>query len=106
MGYTINITQNIGETMKVHTAVVRWIQSHDCDFVVATTRDRLEEEVVKVIIPVLKWYTDDCDEIRECRDYGDLLEWGWDTESFEVITNSQVEIKSDRHLLTYIMNEL
>jgi len=92
--------------MKVHTAVVRWIQSHDCDFVVATTRDRLEEEVVKVIIPVLKWYTDDCDEIRECRDYGDLLEWGWDTESFEVITNSQVEIKSDRHLLTYIMNEL
>lgn len=92
--------------MKVHTAVVRWIQSHDCDFVVATTRDRLEEEVVKAIIPVLRYYVDDEDEIRECRDYGDLLEWGWDTESFEVITNSQVEIKSDRHLLTYIMNEL
>ena len=92
--------------MKVHTAVVRWIQSHDCDFVVATTRDRLKEEVVKVIIPVLRYYTDDEDEIRECRDYGDLIEWGWDTESFEVITNSQVEIKSDRHLLTYIMDEL
>ena len=106
MGYTINITQNIGETMKVHTAVVRWIQSDECDFVVATTRDRLEEEVVKAIIPVLRYYVDDEDEIRECRDYGDLLEWGWDTESFEVITNSQVEIKSDRHLLTYIMNEL
>ena len=92
--------------MKVHTAVVRWIQSHDCDFVVATTRDRLEEEVVKAIVPVLKWYTDDEDEIRECRDYGDLIEWGWDTESFEVITNSQVEIKSDRHILTHIMEEL
>jgi len=92
--------------MKVHTAVVRWIQSHDCDFVVATTRDRLEEEVVKAIVPVLKWYTDDEDEIRECRDYGDLIEWGWDTESFEVITNSQVEIKSNRHILTHIMEEL
>lgn len=92
--------------MKVHTAVVRWIQSHDCDFVVATTRDRLEEEVVKAIIPVLRYYVDDEDEIRNSRDYGDLIEWGYDTESFEVITNSQVEIKSDRHLLTYIMNEL
>ena len=106
MGYTINITQNIGETMKVHTAVVRWMQSHDCDFVVATTRDRLEEEVVKAIIPVLRYYVDDEDEIRNSRDYGDLIEWGYDTESFEVITNSQVEIKSDRHLLTYIMDEL
>ena len=106
MGYTINITQNIGETMKVHTAVLRWIQSHDCDFVVATTRDRLEEEVVKAIIPALRYYTDDEDEIRECRDYGELVEWGWDTESFEIITNSQVEIKSDRHILTHIMEEL
>ena len=92
--------------MKVHTAVVRWIQSHDCDFVVATTRDRLEEEVVKVIIPILRYYTDDEDEIRECRDFGDLQEWGWDTESFEVITNSYVEIKSDKHILTHIMEEL
>ena len=92
--------------MKVHTAVVRWMQSHDCDFVVATTRDRLEEEVVKAIVPVLKWYTDDCDEIRKCRDYGDLLDWGWDTESFEVITNSQVEIKSDRPLLIEVLEEL
>ena len=92
--------------MKVHTAVVRWIQSHDCDFVVATTRDRLEEEVVKTIIPVLRYYTDDEDEIRKCRDYGELVEWGWDTESFEVITNSYVEIKSDKHILTHIMEEL
>jgi len=92
--------------MKVHTAVVRWVQSHDCDFVVATTRDRLEEEIVKAIVPVLRYYTDGEDEIRECRDYGDLLEWGWDTESFEVITNSNVEIKSDKHILTHIMEEL
>jgi len=92
--------------MKVHTAVVRWIQAHDCDFVVATTRDRLEEEVVKAIIPVLRYYTNAEDEIRECRDYGDLQEWGYDTESFEVITNSQVEIKSDRPLLIEVLEEL
>ena len=92
--------------MKVHTAVVRWIQSHDCDFVIATTRDRLEEEVVKVIIPVLRYYTDDCAEIRNSRDYGDLQEWGWDTESFEIITHSNIEIKTDKHILTHIMEEL
>ncbi len=92
--------------MKVHTAVVRWIQSHDCDFVVATTIDRLEEEIVKTIIPILRYYTEPEEQIRESRDYGELLEWGWDTESFEVITNSQVEIKSDKHILTHIMETL
>lgn len=92
--------------MKVHTAIVRWLFSGDVDFVVATSRDLLEEEVVKVIIPVLKWYTDDEDEIRKCRDYGDLLEWGWDTESFEVITHSNIEIKTDKHILTHILGEI
>lgn len=92
--------------MKVYTAVVRWMQSHDCDFVVATTRGRLEEEVVKAIIPVLRYYVDDEDEIRNSRDFDDLQEWGYDTESFEVITNSQVEIKSDRHLLTELLDAM
>jgi hypothetical protein len=92
--------------MKVHTAVVRWIQAHDCNFVVATTRDRLEEEVVKVIVPVLKYYVDDEEEIRNSRDFDDLQEWGYDTESFEVITNSQVEIKSDHPLLIEVLNAM
>ena len=92
--------------MKVHTAVVRWMQSHDYDFVIATSRDLLEEEVVKVIIPVLKWYTDDEDEIRKCRDFGDLQEWGWDTESFEVITHSNIEVKTDKHILTHVLGEI
>ena len=51
-------------------------------------------------------YVDDEDEIRNSRDFDDLQEWGYDTESFEVITNSQVEIKSDRHLLTELLDAM
>ena len=93
--------------MKVYVGKFRYIYDGDTDVIVATTRERIERELIRMA----EEYTEFLDEdekkslennpntFDEWNDIGSNNEW------FELLW-TLCEVKSDGHVLSYVMGEI
>ena len=93
--------------MKVYVGKMRYIYDGDTDVVVATTKERVEHELIKMA----ERYVDYLDEeekndlLNNDNSFKTWQELGWENEWFE-LQWQLCEVKSDGHVLKYAMETI
>ena len=91
--------------MKVYTGTFRRCSDGDIIIAVATTQERIERELMRLMTEYIEWVNDlgDSDEVPESFDR--LQEMGWDNEWYDVSWNC-TDLLSDEHILKYAMETI
>ena len=93
--------------MKVYVGKFRYIYDGDTDVIVATTQERIEQELVKMAEQYVEYL--DEDEIKSLQittnSFNEWNEIGCNNEWFE-LQWVQCEVKSDGHVLKYAMETI
>ena len=92
--------------MKVYVGTFRYIYDGDYDLVVATTKERMEKELVKLA----EWYVEylDEEEIESLKKANTFDEWndiGSNNEWFELLW-TRCDVLSDDHILKHAMETI
>ena len=91
--------------MKVYTGTFRYCNDGDIEIVVATTVERIERELIRMMKDYVEWINDlgDGEEVPESFDR--LQQMGWDNEWYDVSWNC-TDLLSDEHILKYAMETI
>ena len=90
--------------MKVYTGTFRYIGDGEIETIVATTVERIERELVRLMTDYVEW-VNDCDGKEIPTDFDGLQQMGWDNEWYDVWWNC-TDLLSDGHILKYVMEEI
>ena len=91
--------------MKVYTGTFRYCSDGDFEIVVATTVERLERELIRMMKEYVE-YINDLGEGEEVPDDFDHLQsLGWDNEWYDVGWNC-TDLLTDEHILKYAMETI
>ena len=90
--------------MKVYTGTFRYCNDGDTEIAVATTVERIERELIRMMKEYVEWVNDSgTDEIPT--DFEGLQQLGWDNEWYDVGWNC-TDLLSDGHILKYVMETI
>jgi acylphosphatase len=90
--------------MKVYTGTFRYCGDGDIEIVVATTVERIERELIRLMKEYVQWINSgDTDEIPT--DFYALQQMGWDNEWYDVGW-SYTDLLTDEHILKYAMETI
>ena len=91
--------------MKVYTGTFRHCGDSDVEIVVATTVERIERELIRMMKEYVEWINDlgDGEEVPESFDR--LQQMGWDNEWYDV-SWTYTELLSDGHILKHVMETI
>mgnify|MGYP003124018234 FL=1 len=91
--------------MKVYTGTFRQCGDSDIEIVVATTVERIERELIRMMKDYVEWINDlgDGEEVPESFDR--LQQMGWDNEWYDVSWNC-TDLLTDEHILKYAMETI
>ena len=89
--------------MKVYVGKFRYIYDGDTDVIVATTKERVEQELVKLAERYVE-YLDDVEKetLESTNTFDAWQELGWNNEWFD-LQWVQTEVRSDDHILKHAM---
>jgi len=90
--------------MKVYVGKFRYIYDGDTDVVVATTQNRIEQELVQMAEQYIEYLDETEKESLDTSNhtFKTWQELGWENEWFE-LQWQLCEVKSDEHVLKYAM---
>ena len=93
--------------MKVYVGKFRYIYDGETDVIVATTQNRIEQELIKMAEQYVEFLDEDEKESLEISShtFKTWQELGWDNEWFS-LDYQLCEVHSDRHVLSYVMGEI
>ena len=91
--------------MKVYTGTFRQCGDADIEIVVATTVERIERELIRMMKEYVEWINDlgDGEEVPESFDR--LQQMGWDNEWYDVSWDC-TDLLTDEHILKYAMETI
>jgi hypothetical protein len=91
--------------MKVYVGRFKYIHDDDVDIVVATTVERIERELIRMMKDYVEWVNDlgVGEEVPESFDR--LQQIGWDNEWYDVSWNC-TDLLSDEHILKHAMETI
>ena len=92
--------------MKVYVGQLRYIYDGETELIVATTKERMEKELVKLAERYVEYL--DEEERESLNNANTFDEWndiGSNNEWFELLW-TLCEVKSDGHVLSYVMGEI
>ena len=93
--------------MKVYVGKFRYYYDGDTDVVVATTKERIEQELIQLAERYVEYM--DADEREECTNNANTFDaWqqvGWNNEWFDLQWH-QTKILSDDHILKHVMEAI
>ena len=91
--------------MKVYTGTFRYCSDSDMEIVVATTVERIERELIRMMKEYVEYINDlgDGEEVPESFDR--LQQMGWDNEWYDVSWFC-TELLSDGHILKHVMETI
>lgn len=93
--------------MKVYVGTMRLIHDGDTDVVVATTVERIEQELISKAEHYAEWIDEDekSQLVEACNTFSTWQELGWNNEWFDL--QWQVcEVHSDEHILKHAMETI
>lgn len=90
--------------MKVYTGTLRYCNDGELEIVVATTVERIERELIRMMKEYVQWVVSgDTDEVPT--DFECLQQLGWDNEWYDVSWGC-TDLLSDEHILKYAMETI
>ena len=89
--------------MKVYTGQFRTIGDTDTEVVVGTTKERVERQLVVMMIDYIEYINDDT---KTPETFDELQELGWDNEWYDVQDPTPTDLLTDKHILAYVMGEI
>jgi len=89
--------------MKVYTGQFRYISDNEIEVVVGTTKERVERQLVAMMIDYIEYINDDT---KAPETFDELQELGWDNEWYDVQDPTPTDLLTDKHILTYVMGEI
>ena len=90
--------------MKVYTGTFRHCGDTETEIVVATTVERIERELIRMMKEYVQWVVSgDVDETPT--DFEGLQQLGWDNEWYDV-SWGYADLLSDEHILKYVMETI
>ena len=92
--------------MKIYVGKFRYIYDGDTDVIVATTKERVEQELVKMAERYVD-YLDDVEKetLESTNTFDAWQELGWNNEWFD-LQWVQTEVLSDEHILKHAMESI
>ena len=92
--------------MKVYVGKFRYIYDGDTDVVVATTKERIEQELIRLAERYVE-YLDDVEKetLESTNTFDAWQELGWNNEWFE-LQWVQTEVLSNEHILKHAMETI
>ena len=93
--------------MKVYVGKFRYIYDGDTDVVVATTKERIEQELIKLAERYVEYLDEDEREeyVNNASTFDAWQELGWNNEWFD-LQWSQTVVLSDDHILKHVMETI
>ena len=93
--------------MKVYVGKFRYYYDGDTDVVVATTKERIESELIKMAEQYIEYMDDEEREefVNNTSTFDAWQEVGWNNEWFD-LQWQRMEVLSDKHILTYVLGEI
>ena len=93
--------------MKVYVGKIRYIYESDTDVVVATTKERIEQELIKLAERYVEYMDDDEREEYDnnASTFDAWQELGWNNEWFD-LQWVRTEVLSDEHILKHAMESI
>ena len=91
--------------MKVYVGRFTYIYDNDTDIVVATTVERVEQELLKKAQDYLRWMGDDFEQGLIPNNFNEIRDIGWEYEWFD-LQWVQTDVLSDGHILKYAMETI
>ena len=93
--------------MKVYVGKFRYIYDGDTDVVVATTKERIERELIKLAERYVEYMDDDEREeyVNNASTFDAWQELGWNNEWFDLQWHQTV-VLSDEHILKHAMEAI
>ena len=92
--------------MKVYVGQLRYIYDGETELVVATTKERMEKELVRLAEQYVEYLDEEEKEsLKKANTFDEWNEIGCNNEWFELLW-TQCEIQSDGHILKYVMGEI
>ena len=92
--------------MKVYVGIFRYIYDGDYELVVATTQDRIEQELVKKAERYVEYLDEDeRNSLDKANSFDDWNDIGCNNEWFE-LGWQLCEVKSDGHILKHVMETI
>jgi len=90
--------------MKVYVGKFRYIYDGDTDVIVATTKERIEKELIKLAERYVEYLDEDEREetVNNASTFNAWQEIGWNNEWFD-LQWVQTEVLSDEHILKHAM---
>ena len=89
--------------MKVYTGTFRYIHDGACETIVATTVERIERELARMMSEYVKWIDDTAGNLPT--DFSALQQMGWDNEWYDVSWNC-TDLLTDEHILKHVMEKI
>ena len=92
--------------MKVYVGKFRYIHDGDIDIVVATTKERIEQELVQMAERYVE-YLDDLEKetLESTNTFDAWQQLGWDNEWFD-LQWVETKVLSDEHILKHAMESI
>ena len=93
--------------MKVYVGKFRYIYDGDTDIVVATTKERVEQELIKMAERYVAYLDEEeiSDLLMNDTSFNAWQELGWNNEWFE-LQWVQTEVMTDGHILKHVMETI
>ena len=93
--------------MKVYVGKFRYIYDGDTDIVVATTKERAEQELIKMAERYVAYLDEEeiSDLLMNDTSFDSWQELGWNNEWFD-LQWVQTEVLSDGHILKHVMETI
>ena len=92
--------------MKVYVGQLRYIYDGETELVVATTKERKEKELVRLAEQYVEYLDEEEKEsLKKANTFDEWNDIGSNNEWFELLW-TLCEVKSDGHVLSYVMGEI
>ena len=92
--------------MKVYVGTFRYIYDGDYDLVVATTKERMEQELIRLAERYVEFLdTEEINSLDKANSFDDWNDIGCNNEWFE-LQWVQTEVLSDEHILKHAMETI